>query len=119
FLILVFSPFVLVTFGSSLLRLIDPSFSTQFKPGALSQALPRKIGQPRVVWIIFDELEYGQAFDHRSSSVDLPELDRFRQDSISASAAYPPAYSTAISVPALVTGQLLESTAPSGANELL
>ena len=60
---------------------------------------------PRVVWLIFDEMDHRVTFDERPETVALPEIDRFRDVSIYATEAYPPGASTAISLPSLTTGK--------------
>jgi hypothetical protein len=36
-------------------------------------------GQPRVVWMIFDELDYRLVFEERTTGVALPEFDRWKR----------------------------------------
>lgn len=72
---------------------------------------------PRVVWIIFDELDQHTAFSNRASGLDLPEFDRFRNESLSAANAFPPHAFTLLSLPALITGHFLKEVTPSAANE--
>jgi hypothetical protein len=117
--LLISSPFVFMTFGTTVFRLIAPTFSAQFAAKPPAAALPVLGNRPRVLWIIFDEMDYGQAFDHRADSVKLPEFDRLKQQSFFATAAFPPAYSTSISLPALTTGELTQDSFPVGANELM
>jgi hypothetical protein len=61
----------------------------------------------RVVWLIFDELDQRVAFDERPDSLQLPALDRLRDEALFASEAYPPSGSTLQSIPALVSGKLV------------
>ena len=72
-----------------------------------------KLAQPapgtpdrRLVWIIFDELDYRLAFQSRPPGINLPELDRLRSESLHATAAVSPAPNTEESMPALITGKL-------------
>ncbi len=74
--------------------------------------LPAREGQPRVVWIIFDEMDYRLAFEQRPPSVTLPEFDRLCAESLSANTAYAPGDATLISMPALITGRRLAAVAP-------
>lgn len=71
--------------------------------------LALRAGQPRVVWIIFDETDYRLAFEKRPAYVSLPEFDRMRQEALAADHAYPPGGSTIISMPALITGRRLSA----------
>lgn len=71
-----------------------------------SQRPPSAASSPlcRVVWIIFDELDYGVAFDRRPETVTLPGFDTLEATSLSCIRAYPPAHCTQLSIPALLTG---------------
>jgi hypothetical protein len=72
----------------------------------------------RIVWIIFDEMDQELAFERRLPSLDLPEFDRFRRQSIYATAAYPPGHSTGVSIPALTTGRIVARATPLDARHL-
>jgi hypothetical protein len=87
------------------------------RPRQLAPMLPATNG-PRVVWIIFDELDYRLAFVDRPRQFRLPELDRLSQESFRATHAYPPAGSTLLSIPALTTGQSVEHVTVQGPEEL-
>jgi hypothetical protein len=69
---------------------------------------------PRIVWIIFDELDYRLSFTDRPSTLALPEFDRLRAASLFAENAVSPANDTAHSVPSLLTGKNLAIVAPQG-----
>ena len=98
------SPMVFVTAGRAGWQvLVQPpapktltqSANTAFRPG------------PRVVWIIFDELDERVAFAQRPAALLLPALDAFRAESIVFRQAISPSNSTVISIPALL-GQVFE-----------
>ncbi len=116
---LIFSPFLLFTFGQSLLALtqVEPesAFSTRsrqhLQPVEAANAMP-------VVWIIFDELDYRMAFGHRPKSLVLPELDKLQQTCLYSSKAYSPSGTTLISLPELLTGKVFTSSTPLSANTL-
>jgi hypothetical protein len=74
--------------------------------------------RPRVVWLIFDELDEHLAFAARPTGLSLPELDRLRADSLFATNAFPPAGHTSQSIPALLTGQLIAAVKPIEPGEL-
>ncbi len=59
---------------------------------------------PRVVWIIFDELDYRLSFPDRPSNVSMPAFDRLRAGSLFAENAISPSHATSQSVPSLITG---------------
>ena len=118
-LLLIASPFVLVTFAQGAWLLYQVNFKMNFtalpvKNGS-SEAHPR----PRVVWLIFDELDQKQAFIARDPSVQMPEFDRLRAESLYAENAYPPARATELSLPALLTGKLVSKATPLGSDELI
>jgi hypothetical protein len=72
----------------------------------------------RVVWIIFDEMDYYAAFANPNREVALPEFTRLEQQSLTATSAYPPADSTMLSLPALVTGRMVVRAKPIHSSEL-
>ncbi len=64
--------------------------------------------RPReVVWIIFDELDYGQTLGSKGQSSEklLPHLFELSRVGVSASNAYSPARDTVVSLPSLLMGQ--------------
>jgi sulfatase-like protein len=75
--------------------------------------------RPRVVWLIFDEMDERLAFAARPPGLSLPAFDRLRAESMSAANAFPPAGHTSQSIPALLTGQLLSAVKPIGPGDLL
>jgi hypothetical protein len=77
------------------------------------------LNQPRVVWIIFDEMSEEGSFTNRPASLEMPNFDRLRREALVATNAYPPAGHTVQSMPALLTGKLIASVQPSAPNELL
>jgi hypothetical protein len=76
--------------------------------GALtSPELPR-----RVVWVIFDEMDYGLAFGaNRDAATRLPNFDRLASYAVDATEAYTPGRDTLYSIPALLTGTALSGVA--------
>src|SRR5262249_7674711 len=73
----------------------------------------------RILWILFDELDQRVAFDERPSSINLPELDRFKSESFISTNAYPPANYTAFSMPALISGRLVSSATPINPHDMM
>jgi hypothetical protein len=71
----------------------------------LPPPVPVRAGQPRVVWIIFDELDYRMVFAQRPAGLQFPEFDRLEQQSLSAAGAYAPNDATIMSMPALILGE--------------
>lgn len=72
----------------------------------------------RVVWLLFDEMDQGLLFEHRPPGINLPNLDRFRSESLYADDARPTARWTMIALPALITGHLLSRAELKGASDL-
>ena len=74
---------------------------------------------PRLIWIIFDEFDQHLAFDARPDSVHMPELDRLRSESVVANHAEEAGNMTDLAIPALLTGQALDSAQLAGANTVM
>jgi len=75
-------------------------------------------GQPRVVWIIFDEMDYRVTFEKLPPGFQFPEFERLRRESLSASSAKAPADLTGISMPALILGRRLSAVNANDACDL-
>ncbi|MGB7190549.1 MAG: sulfatase-like hydrolase/transferase, partial [Acidobacteriaceae bacterium] len=74
-----------------------------------SFARPVSSAQPpqrRVIWILFDELSQDQTFDHRQPGMSLPQLDRFRSQSVMFSDVQPAGYFTELVLPSLLWGHV-------------
>lgn len=113
----VFLPLVAFTLAHLLwnwLRLEPPA-----PPAAL---LPFQSGaatnQPRVLWIIFDELDRRLLFDERPAGHVFEEFDRLRAVSLDATNSFPPSGNTVLSIPALTTGRPIISSVPVSASDL-
>lgn len=61
----------------------------------------------RVVWIIFDEMDYALSFVNRPRNLAMPQFDRLQAETFSATHAYPPAGRTNLSIPALLSGRFV------------
>ena len=111
-LLLVLSPLGMMTFGRILLILMGVIELRQHQePIILAPLLAEAKSQPRVVWLILDELDYRLTFSERPSHVHLPAFDRLRAESLFATNALPPANSTITSLPTLITGQRVAAAA--------
>jgi hypothetical protein len=62
-------------------------------------------GRPRIVWLLFDEMSYDQAFDHRWPGLELPNLDRLRGEGVTFSDMQPDGYFTERIIPSLLLGK--------------
>jgi len=83
-------------------------------PAMLHSAAP---DQPRVVWIIFDELDRRVLFDARPDVVALPEFDRLRREALDATNSFAPAGTTIFSMPALTIGRSPAAVSPVSASD--
>jgi hypothetical protein len=81
-------------------------------------AAPNPRPAQRVVWIIFDEMDYRLAFEG-PTNLAMPEFNRLAARSLHAGRAYPPGGRTMISVPALLSGRFVTSSKVVGASDLL
>jgi hypothetical protein len=63
--------------------------------------------QRRIVWVVFDELSQDQMLDHRQPDIDLPQLDRFRSQSVMFSDLKPAGYYTELVLPSLLWGKVV------------
>jgi hypothetical protein len=79
---------------------------------------PVHAGQPRVIWIIFDEMDYRVTFEKPAEGFQFPEFERLRQECLSATAAKAPADLTIMSMPALILGRRIAAVDASDACDL-
>jgi hypothetical protein len=68
--------------------------------------LPVSRAAPRVIWLVFDELDERFTFDARPADLELPELDRLRAESVAASRATETSSWTAVALPSLISGRV-------------
>jgi len=59
---------------------------------------------PLLVWVVFDELSYDQAFEHRARDLDLPGFDAMRAISTTFTNAQPVGLKTVKIIPSLLSG---------------
>lgn len=87
--------------------------------GKQAPRLASTAAQPRVVWIIFDDWDEFLTFRERPAGLSLPEIDRFRAQSLHAEIAFPPAADTLESLPSLITGRIVRKSRTTAPDELL
>jgi hypothetical protein len=117
---LVLLPFVIITSSQAVWKFTAKVGVVHAESKPLAHApVARRTPATRVLWIIFDELDQRMSFSERPTSVELPELDRLRAQSVYAVNAYPPAPLTYMSMPALITGRLVAKVTPVRADELM
>ena len=101
-LVMIASPFVAVTFGQAIHRAVSYD-ANAWNPPVLPAGTS---GRPtRLVWLLFDEWDYGLTFDNNTRKLMLPTLQELIGQSFHASNAHPPGDVTARSVPRLLTGE--------------
>jgi hypothetical protein len=101
---LILSPFAALTLARAAWAAVRYDDSN-YRDKPLAARLPKREAPPRVVWIIFDEMDQHIAFDRHD--VDLPEFTRFRDSALYATRAFPPGSATLTSIPALLVGKLV------------
>lgn len=119
--VLMLSPFILITFSQAISGIINYTTPENEIPVStqLSNIQPREKDniKTRVVWIIFDEFDYRIPFDLKA--VEMPEFERLKQISLTATNANSPARSTLEAIPSLLTGKKILKGEPKGGNELI
>jgi hypothetical protein len=81
--------------------------------------LPSRGAQaPRLIWLIFDEMDQRLAFDRRPADLELPELDRLRAESVVDNHVTQTAMFTAIALPSLLSGKIFHNAQALDANTL-
>jgi hypothetical protein len=105
---LVLFPFCVLTFGQSVWRLVG-YHPEELRDLPSAPPLPNARTDIRVLWVIFDEWDYRLTFIDRPADVSMPAVDRLRPECITASNAHAPGGDTFVSLPALLTGRLLET----------
>ncbi len=75
-------------------------------------------GPPRVVWILFDEMDYRLSFEDRPSDVDLHNFDQLRRESLFATRAIEPGGETLVSMPTLISGEHVAAAETISSREL-
>lgn len=71
----------------------------------------------RVVWVIFDELDFS-ALSTGTADVHLPAFEELQSGSFVAENAFPPHNWTSVSIPALLTGKIVDFVEPHGPDDL-
>lgn len=115
-LLLLLFPALMADFLMNRLTAESPEAYTN-RPSAV--LLPdRPAGSPRVIWVVFDELDERLAFELRPGYLQLPELDRLRAESVYATHAQQSSNFTAIALPSLISGRIFSNAQALDANTL-
>jgi hypothetical protein len=117
--LLLLSPLVPIAFGRATwnaLRRTPLAYADAVRPVSPPRA-PRSA--TRVVWIIFDEWDYGLSFVDRAKETQLTEVDGLRKTAFEATQAVPPASQTILSIPSLLTGKIVSKAEGINPDQLL
>jgi len=74
---------------------------------------------PRLIWLLFDELDQRLAFNQRQPSVALPELDRLSSESFAATHAFQTGGYTMVAIPSLLSGRIYSNADMADADSLM
>lgn len=80
---------------------------------------PWSPGEPRVIWLLFDEFSYDQAFNHPQSGIDLPAFTALKRESVSFSQLAPAGILTQYVLPSLFMGEPVSDITSNHRGELL
>ena len=81
---------------------------------ASAPLLPVRPGQPRVVWIIYDEMDWRYVFPWRPSSLQMPEMDRLRAQSTYAETTFQTGLETSGAMMSYLAGRQVFTVEPTG-----
>lgn len=113
-------PLTLVTFGRAGWRLATGDVTAANADRALAPPVARPArAAPRVIILLFDEMDFRLVYSERPAGIALPELDRLRGEAFFASQAFPPGRKTEITVPGLLAGRPVTWDRRRGTNTLL
>lgn len=115
--LLIMSPFAALTFVQA--AYFFKKGNDTFRDSRVAEMVQTEKFSPRVVWIVFDELDEKVAFDEHPSGQSLPEFEKFRSQALTATNAHPPADGTFMSLPALLSGSSISAALPMSENKLL
>jgi len=117
---LIFSPFVVITLAQAVWNYLPPGRPINSDQRFFLAEKARNQGSsPRILWLVFDELDFRAAFVDRPDTVQLSEFDRFRQQAFHATNAQPPGRRTLVSMPSLISGIPVADARPAGPDDLL
>ena len=108
-------PALLIDFTMTRLGMEPPESYAPDPPAAM---LPPRPSSPRLIWLIFDELDQHMVFDRRPADLELPEIDRLRSEGLMADHAAQISDHTTIALPSLLSGRLFTEAHPEGADVL-
>lgn len=106
-LVFVLSPlfFVLVANSAWFYSRPDPALLGNHTLAGKLSGRTSTASKRKVVWIIFDEMDYDLAFGERPGRLKMPEFDRLRGESLFAERVSAPSRETLLSMPSFITGR--------------
>ena len=114
--LIVFSIFTLLNMGQALYQIRGDTQLSDSPHASFLKTLPGT--SPKVVWLVFDELDYRLLFVNRKQGLSLPVLDDFRRTAIVGSHAYPPSSATSVSMLTYLLGEKVVRIEPTGRDSL-
>ncbi len=111
--LLLLSPFAALTVGETGLLL------TKFEHSPIADVLDGPRHGPKVLWLVFDELDHRALHSNVFRDGELPEFTRLRAEAFHATRAAPPADSTLLSMPSLIAGEVVSGSEPLGPSDRL
>jgi len=87
----------------------DPPLAPRIHEGARS---------PRVLILLFDELDERLVFTNRADGLALPEFDRLSAEAVAGTQTWPAGPDTDTSIPGLIAGRLVVRASPASPHEL-
>lgn len=99
--------------------LLDSSMQAATPVAKLQAAAAPHFAQRRVVWLIFDEMDYGLSLGKKTADkVSLPNFHMLSSRAVTATHAFTPGKDTLYSIPALLSGTRLTGAVIHGKNRL-
>lgn len=108
--------FFSVSGGAEPVSAYEPKPSLPLLHGRAGSA---RVPAPRLIWLLFDELDQRLAFNQRQPSVALPEIDRLRAESFAATHAFQTGGYTMVAIPSLLSGRIYTNADMADADSLM
>ena len=124
YLMLLYSfPFSIITLPQALYRSISlpPTAQNAHEPAITntsSNSLADEPKKPKIIWLLFDELDSRIGFYERPESINLPAFDQLQEECISALYGESHKQSTLRAIPSFLTGKIVEDVKFSDADSL-
>lgn len=123
--VLLITPFVLVIFSQSII-MMTKDFEHDVNYRIVNPATTHKLpffknnkSAPRILWLLFDEMDQRLTFVDRPKYVKLPEFDRFKEQAFFGVNVNQAGKNTGRAVPSLFTGKTVKKTGTINSSEFL